>query len=104
MRPEERRQAYQKEVRFQTKPEIALDQIRSLVTEDVPRAPVLANAAYGNDSGFRDTGGWLSSKRFIVPALYSSAERRGTPRTSPFTIYSAAVPASRQLHNGLPGR
>ncbi len=46
-----------KEVRFQTKPEIALDQIRSVVTEDVPRAPVLANAAYGNDSGFRDTGG-----------------------------------------------
>jgi SRSO17 transposase len=44
-----------KEVRFQTKPEIALDQIRSLVKEeDVPRAPVLADAAYGNDTGFRE--------------------------------------------------
>jgi len=43
-----------KEIRFQTKPEIALDQIRSLVEEDVPRAPVLADAAYGNDTGFRE--------------------------------------------------
>ena len=33
-----------KEIRFQTKPEIALTQIRSLVEEDVPRAPVLADA------------------------------------------------------------
>jgi SRSO17 transposase len=42
------------EIRFQTKPEIALEQIRLLVEEDVPRAPVLADAAYGNDNGFRD--------------------------------------------------
>lgn len=42
------------EVRFQTKPEIALDQIRLLVEEDVPRAAVLADAAYGNDTGFRE--------------------------------------------------
>jgi SRSO17 transposase len=42
------------EVHFQTKPDIALDQIRGLVEEDVPRAPVLADAAYGNDGGFRE--------------------------------------------------
>jgi SRSO17 transposase len=42
------------EIRFQTKPEIALEQIRLLAEEDVPRAPVLADAAYGNDNGFRD--------------------------------------------------
>lgn len=42
------------EVRFQTKPEIALDQLRSLVEQAVPRAPVLADAAYGNDTGFRE--------------------------------------------------
>src|SRR5271169_524338 len=34
------------EIRFQTKPEIALDQIRMLVEEEVPRAVVLADAAY----------------------------------------------------------
>ncbi len=43
-----------KEIRFQTKPEISLEQIRLLTEEDVPRAPVLADAAYGNDNGFRD--------------------------------------------------
>ena len=41
------------EVHFQTKTEIALDQIRWLVGEQVPQAPVLADAAYGNDHGFR---------------------------------------------------
>jgi SRSO17 transposase len=41
------------EARFQTKPDIALDQIRLLVEERVPRAPVLADAAYGNDTDFR---------------------------------------------------
>jgi SRSO17 transposase len=36
------------------KPDIALGQIRSLVNEDVPRGVVLADAAYGDDSGFRE--------------------------------------------------
>ncbi len=43
-----------KEISFQTKPDIALGQIRSLVNEDVPRGVVLADAAYGNDNGFRE--------------------------------------------------
>jgi SRSO17 transposase len=52
---ERRKQAgVPKEIRFQTKPEIALGQIRSLVDEDVPRGVVLADAAYGDDSGFRE--------------------------------------------------
>jgi hypothetical protein len=42
------------EVRFQTKQEIALDQIRSLREEGVERGVVLADAAYGNDHGFRE--------------------------------------------------
>jgi SRSO17 transposase len=42
------------EIRFQTKPEIALGQIRSLVNEEVPRAVVLADAGYGNDNDFRE--------------------------------------------------
>ena len=43
-----------KEIGFQTKPDIALGQIRSLVNEDVSRGVVLADAAYGDDSGFRE--------------------------------------------------
>jgi SRSO17 transposase len=42
------------EIRFQTKPEIALDQIRAAVNRGVPVAPILADAAYGNDTKFRE--------------------------------------------------
>jgi len=42
------------EISFQTKPDIALGQIRSLLNEDVPRGVVLADAAYCDDSGFRE--------------------------------------------------
>jgi SRSO17 transposase len=41
------------EIQFQTKPQIALDQIRQAVKHDVPRGVVLADAAYGMDSKFR---------------------------------------------------
>ncbi len=42
------------EITFQTKPDIALAQIRSLVNEDVPRGVVLADAAYGDNGQFRE--------------------------------------------------
>jgi len=42
------------EVHFQTKPEIALEQIRAAVDRQIPAAPVLADAAYGNDTQFRE--------------------------------------------------
>jgi SRSO17 transposase len=41
------------QIQFQTKPRIALDQIRQAVAQDVPRGVVLADAAYGVDSQFR---------------------------------------------------
>ena len=43
-----------KEVRFQTKPEIALDRIRAAVAGKVDRGVVLADAAYSIDTEFRD--------------------------------------------------
>jgi SRSO17 transposase len=42
------------EIGFQTKPEIALDQIRTALARQIPSAPVLADPGYGNDSKFRD--------------------------------------------------
>lgn len=42
-----------KEVSFQTKPQIALDQIRWAVEEEVPRGVIVADAGYGNDGQFR---------------------------------------------------
>lgn len=41
------------QIQFQTKPQIALDQIRQAVEHDVARGVVLADAAYGVDSQFR---------------------------------------------------
>ncbi len=50
---------------FQTKPSIALDQIRSALVVGVRKAPVLADAAYGNDSKFRE-GITQAGLRYIV--------------------------------------
>ena len=41
------------DVVLRSKPQIALSQIAAALAEGVPPAPVLADAAYGNDSGFR---------------------------------------------------
>jgi SRSO17 transposase len=53
---QERRKAtgVPEEISFQTKPEIALEQIRTAVDRQIPSAPVLADAGYGNDTKFRD--------------------------------------------------
>ena len=42
------------EITFQTKPAIALAQIRKAVEQELPSAPVLADSAYGNDTQFRE--------------------------------------------------
>lgn len=42
------------DIALETKPQIALGQIRRAVEADIARGVVLADAAYGNDSGFRD--------------------------------------------------
>ena len=41
-------------VRFQTKPKMALEQVRQAVSDGVPRGVVVADIAYGNDTAFRD--------------------------------------------------
>ena len=53
---EERREKTEvpEEIAFQTKPEIALDQIRAAVAADLDRGVVLADAAYGINTEFRE--------------------------------------------------
>lgn len=52
--PERRRKVgIPEEVRFQTKPQIALEQIRQAVDQQIPGDLVLADAGYGVDSQFR---------------------------------------------------
>src|SRR5215218_4012464 len=43
---------------FQTKPRIALDQIRAACAAGLPRGIVLTDAAYGNDTEFRVSPPW----------------------------------------------
>jgi SRSO17 transposase len=53
--PERRREArIPDDVRFKTKPELALDMLRRAVKADLPRGTVLADEAYGNSSAFRE--------------------------------------------------
>ena len=53
--PERRRKAGVPEgIAFETKPAIALGQIRQARRDEVPHAPVLADAAYGDDTRFRE--------------------------------------------------
>ena len=42
-----------KGIEFQTKPQIALAQIRQAIKDGVPQGIMLADAGYGNDTGFR---------------------------------------------------
>lgn len=52
--PDRREQAgVPEEVEFQTKPEIALEQIRQAVEQNVPVGVVLSDTAYGNGTAFR---------------------------------------------------
>jgi SRSO17 transposase len=41
------------DIAFQTKPQIALDQIRQAIAADMPNGVALADAGYGNDMAFR---------------------------------------------------
>jgi SRSO17 transposase len=40
-------------IEFQTKPHIALDQVRQAIADGVPKGVALADAGYGNDTAFR---------------------------------------------------
>ena len=48
-----RRAGVPKQVEFQTKPQVALEQIRQAMEEGIPRGVVVADAGYGMDSQFR---------------------------------------------------
>ncbi len=92
---EQRREAagVPKEIRFQTKPAIASEQIRKAVRDGVPTAPVLADAAYGNNYDFRarphGAGLTVRGRRsekydrlgaWRIPAARETTEREGAPR------------------------
>jgi SRSO17 transposase len=73
------------ELRFQTKPAIALEQIRAAVDRGIPTAPVLADASYGTDTQFRQAitelglpyvAGIMSSVRVWKPGQVPLPKRK----------------------------
>jgi len=81
-----------KEIQFKTKYEIALDQLRALKESRVPQGIVLSDAAYGNQSKFRegvrslelsyivgiqkDTTVWIKGEGPLPPAPYCGRGKR----------------------------
>jgi SRSO17 transposase len=51
--PRRKRAKVPQKIKFQTKPEIALDQLRDATTAGLPRGVVLVDPGYGNDAHFR---------------------------------------------------
>ena len=105
------------EIAFQTKPQIALAQIRAALQAGIPPAPVLADAGYGIDTGFRDgitklgllyivgiqssTSLWPPGTEPLAPKPWSGRGRR----TSLVRRDAAHKPVSaKELANGLPKR
>jgi SRSO17 transposase len=53
--PERRREArIPDEIQFRTKPQLAIEMVRRAIADGLPKAPVLADAAYGDSSVFRN--------------------------------------------------
>src|SRR4051794_11916209 len=93
--PERRAKAgIPQDISFQTKPQIALEQIRAACAAGLPRGIVLADAAYGNDTDFRtgltalsliyavgiqsSTTVWAPGIRPLPPKPWSGKGRRPT--------------------------
>jgi SRSO17 transposase len=62
---------------FETKPQISLLQIKKAVAADVPRGVVIADAAYGNDNGFRDGVTGLGLKYAVAIQASTTVWRPG---------------------------
>jgi SRSO17 transposase len=107
-----------KEVRFETKLEIALGQIRQAMADGVPQGTVLADPAYGNDTGFRQavagldlsyvlgiqstTSVWPSGTQPLPPL--PSKGGRGRPANRLRRDREHAPVSAKQLALGLPAK
>ena len=80
------------EVEFQTKPEIALDQIRQAVAAAGPGGVVLADAGYGIDTQFRD-GLTELGLQYVVGV--QSLDRRSGSRATTFAGPAAKARSGR---------
>jgi SRSO17 transposase len=105
------------EIAFQTKPEIALEQIRWACAAGLPRGVVLLDAGYGNHSALRaqisalglsyaagilsSTSVWAPGTEPLPPKRWSG---RGRPPTRPQRSAKHKPISVKQLALSLPGR
>jgi SRSO17 transposase len=71
-----------KAIRFKTKPQIALEQIRKALAAGVPRGVVLMDASYGSNSAFR-TGINALGLRYAVAIIPTVKVRRASDEGAP---------------------
>jgi SRSO17 transposase len=82
-----------KEISFQTKPQIALEQIRTAVRDGLATAPALADAAYGDNYDFRE-GITELGLRYVVGVR---------ERTTIWEPGASPLPPKQQKGRGRPG-
>ena len=93
-RPRREEAGVPEEIGFQTKPQIALEQIRQAVAQGIPRAVVLADPGYGNDTAFRTGVKELGLQHLLeVPSSISVWKPGEQP-----------LPAQRRKEWGRPAR
>lgn len=83
------------EVKFRTKPEIALSQIKQAVADGVRRAVVVADSAFGNDTKFRDQLTELKLQYAVGLGPSTTVWREGTGPLPPPAYSGMGRPAKR---------
>ena len=84
-----------KEILFQTKLEIALGQIRQALADGIPQGTVLADPAYGNDTGFRQAVAGLDLSYVLGIQSSTTVWPPGTQPLSAPRYSGRGRPASR---------
>jgi SRSO17 transposase len=80
------------EIVFQTKPEMALAQIRQAVTDRVPPGTVLADVVYGNDTRFREGVTALGLRYAVAIQAHTSVWREGQTPLPPAAYQGTGRP------------
>ena len=80
-------------IKFKTKPQIALDQIRAARAADVPRGVVLVDASYGSNKALRDgiTALELTYAAAIVPTVKVRPARAHDPKERRVSVKDLAL-------------